>query len=56
MFERKKELTKIQKEKKIDAQKNIILKKFKEWYIVNYGTGNYNSWKLSIEKRYPEFK
>lgn len=55
LLEREKELSPIQKEKRIAAQK-YYSKKFKTWYIKNWGQSNYNSWKIAIEKDYPDFK
>lgn len=55
LFDRKKVLTNDQKDKKIYAQR-YFSKKYKAWYIKNYGQAAYNKWKLSTEKSYPEFK
>lgn len=55
LFERKRELTQIQKDKRIAAQK-YFSKKFKTWYVKNWGQTSYNLWKTEIEKDYPDFK
>lgn len=55
LFDRKKVLTNDQKDKRIYAQR-YFSKKYKAWYIKNFGQTAYNSWKLSTEKTYPDFK
>lgn len=55
LLDRKKVLTDDQKDKRKYAQR-YFSKKYKAWYIKNYGQAAYNKWKLLTEKSYPEFK
>lgn len=55
LIERKAVLTDDQKIKRIYAQR-YFSKKYKAWYIKNYGQTAYNSWKKKTEDEYPDFK